>query len=87
MLDKRNVARSLAWLYKRTKCVGTRPGESLSPHSIRHTVLTRLCRLGTPITTVAAIAGHKNITTTMRYLHAVEDDGKIAMTKLGGSRR
>ena len=40
-------------------------------HSLRHTFCTRLAMKGVPVTTIQSLAGHANIATTMRYMHAV----------------
>lgn len=44
--------------------------ERISPHMLRHTCLTFMCRKGISITSVAAHAGHHSIEVTMRdYIH------------------
>ena len=43
-------------------------------HSLRHTFVTWSCNdLALPVPTVQRLAGHKNINTTMRYLHVSAD--------------
>ena len=43
------------------------PGVSL--HTLRHTFISRLVQAGRPLPEVAALAGHRAITMTMRYAH------------------
>jgi integrase len=52
-------------------------------HSLRHLALTRLGNAGTPIHTLAKIAGHKRIETTQIYLHSDQDDLVAAAGRLG----
>lgn len=40
-----------------------------SPHSIRHTACSWLALAGVPIQRIMAIAGHKNINSTLIYAH------------------
>lgn len=43
-------------------------------HSLRHTFLSALASQGTPLPTVQEIAGHRDIRTTMKYIHTTSDD-------------
>jgi integrase len=43
------------------------PGVSL--HVLRHTFISRLVQAGRPLPEVAALAGHRDITMTLRYAH------------------
>jgi site-specific recombinase XerD len=61
---------------------GRDAGVELSSHSLRHTCLTRLIRLGIDIVTVAEIAGHAKIDTTRRYSLPSPGDLERAMDRL-----
>ncbi len=50
-------------------------------HTLRHTVATRLARAGIPVQDICSFLGHKDIKTTMRYIHA-EVDHKSIMSVL-----
>jgi integrase/recombinase XerD len=58
-----------AHIYKIVERVATRAGiKDAHPHKFRSTFLTRLLQSGCDIANVQALAGHKNIKTTQRYL-------------------
>ena len=46
------------------------PGASSGPHSMRHTVATKMVSKGTPLPVVSSVLGHAGENTTMIYLHA-----------------
>jgi integrase len=54
-------------------------------YSLRHTFLTRLGESGCDPWTLARIAGHSNISISMRYVHASGDAVLNAMGRLHGS--
>ena len=41
-------------------------------HALRHTFCTHLAMRGAPAKTIQALAGHADLTTTLRYMHLVE---------------
>ena len=49
-------------------------GKSIRFHDLRHTALTLMVSDGVDLRTVQAVAGHKQIGTTMRYTHLVADN-------------
>ena len=51
-------------------------------HKLRHTTASRLNELGVDIVTIKEILGHKDIKTTLRYLHTTEEYKIAAMSKL-----
>lgn len=46
----------------------------ISSHSMRHSCFTQLLRNGVDIRSIQRLAGHKNISTTARYLQITDDD-------------
>ena len=42
--------------------------ENVHPHRFRRTLATKLAKQGMPVQNIAAILGHSNINTTMRYV-------------------
>ena len=55
-----------------------RPSE-VSLHSLRHTWITHALENGLDIRSVSEYAGHKNITTTQKYLHSLSSQEKMEM--------
>jgi len=54
-----------------------------SSHALRHFFCSELTRSGANVEAVRALAGHSNISTTQRYLHATGGDLVHAIRKLG----
>lgn len=54
----------------------------LTPHSIRHTACSWLAMAGVPIQKIQAIAGHKNIQSTMVYSHLAPSSLSTALSLL-----
>ena len=48
--------------------------ENFRFHDLTHTVATRLAKNNIPITTIKEILAHSDVSTTMRYSHAVSSD-------------
>jgi integrase len=51
-------------------------------HSLRHTCLTRLAKLGHPIDRIADWAGHANIATTIKYYRHLDPADKLNTLKM-----
>lgn len=51
-------------------------------HTLRHTFVSKLVMAGVDLTTVKELAGHANITTTMRYAHLSPDHRARAVEML-----
>lgn len=54
-------------------------------HTLRHTFVSRLVMAGVDLTTVKELAGHANISTTMRYAHLSQDHKAKAVELLCSS--
>lgn len=68
------LAQHFYWMYKRA-------GVAASSHSGRKTFLTSLAAQGVSVFVLAALAGHKSIATTQRYI-TVNDDVKRKAVEL-----
>jgi site-specific recombinase XerD len=56
-------------LWRRVKTCAASAGFEASPHAFRHLFATRMIKDGAPLPAVQQFLNHKNIQTTMRYLH------------------
>lgn len=68
----RNKAKPISiWTWSKVvKAISTRSGVlQLTPHTLRHLCLTDLARANWNIHDIAKFAGHKNLETTMQYIH------------------
>lgn len=69
---------NILWRLQRTE---QRHGvHSWSFHQLRHQFCTSLIRRGANIAAVQAVAGHQDVETTMRYVHAEVSDARRAMS-------
>ena len=67
-------------LERAVKASGLRP---FRIHDMRHTFGTMLAANGVDVRTIQELMGHKNLQTTMQYLHAAPDRMKWAVEDLG----
>lgn len=77
------------WVWRRLRALGEAAGVSgVSPHRLRHTFATRLASLDVPVHRIQRLMGHKNLSTTQRYIlvsdKAVEQDYQQAMAQIEG---
>lgn len=58
--------------------------EGVTPHTLRHTAVTRWVRQGVSLPAVQALAGHRSLVTTLRYTHLTPADlaAEISRTEL-----
>ncbi|KYF87772.1 hypothetical protein BE20_24825 [Sorangium cellulosum] len=54
-------------------------------HDLRHFFVTRLLSSGAPTLAVKELAGHEELATTQRYAHAVQEDLRAAIARLGNA--
>ncbi len=57
-------------------------GDLITPYTLRHSVGTHMAIAGVPVHIIKEWLGHKNISTTMIYLHAAPMDLRTAALKL-----
>lgn len=70
---RRLTARDVQRLVKRLAAEAALPsGRDVTPHALRHTALTLLALDGVDVMTLAALAGHDDVSTTSIYLDADE---------------
>ena len=53
-----------------------------SAHTLRHTFVTELVRIGVPLPVIQSLVGHRNADTTIRYTHIVSKDRRSAVSKI-----
>lgn len=64
------------WYHVAAKCAGITKGGG--PHVLRHCYATHLLEAGVDLYTLQQWLGHKQVTTTARYLHLVRPDSTVA---------
>lgn len=60
--------------------------DKLGLHNARHGAATRMVKLGIELAVIQRFLGHKNIATTMKYIHVENSDLYAAMKKLSPQR-
>ncbi len=75
----------LSRLYNSHNKVLDMSGLNFVPYDLRHTWATRMAAAGMPLPLIAAILGHANLRTIMRYVHIKDPDCRKAMQEYGVS--
>jgi len=60
------------WIERATRAAGlatTRKPKGTGPHVLRHTFCSHLAMKGAPARAIQELAGHRDLTTTQRYMH------------------
>ena len=57
--------------------------ESVSWHPLRHTFCSHLAMMGAPCKTIQELAGHSELSTTLKYMHLAEGEKDKAIALLG----
>lgn len=60
-------------------------GQQFVLYDLRHTFATRMAEAGMPLATLAAILGHSNLRSIMKYVHPSEADQHAAMLRYSSS--
>ena len=60
---------------------------TVTPHTMRHTAITRMARTGADIRTVQEFSGHETLEMVMRYTHAQDEavDQALDLMETGGT--
>jgi integrase len=56
----------------------------VSPHTMRHTAITRLAEIGADIKTIQEFSGHESLAMVLRYAHAQDRAIDSALDRLEG---
>lgn len=69
------------------QAIYTKAGVKAPPkpwHALRHTFCTELARAGVPVNVIKELAGHEEISTTLRYMHSDREQKRDAIDAMRG---
>ena len=82
LLTQRSAQMDKDAVNKMLKRLGTQLSMTMKPHNFRHTFCTRLLKKGAELTTVAKLAGHANVQTTVSYYISTSQEEKQQVVAL-----
>ena len=59
--------------------------DKVTPHTMRHTAITKLVKAGVDLPTIQRISGHKTLAMVLRYVHVQGEHIDVAISALDGS--
>ncbi len=85
-VNRRDESLTITGIQLKVAAYGCRAGVRVSCHQLRHTFARQLIEVGTPVTTVQRLLGHRSLRSTQRYLSLadpiVHRDYDAAMARL-----
>ena len=90
-ITRRKKGFSARGIQERLKHYGDLAGVEVSPHQLRHTFGRRMAEAEMPVTSLAALMGHEQVTTTQIYIAGagveIQADYQAAMERLKAARQ
>jgi len=77
--------RGRATLQKAARAAGIADWSRVSDHDIRHAAVTHMASVSTSVAGIAYLAGHRDLTTTARYVHAAASAAEQVLEARGTS--
>ena len=59
--------------------------DKVTPHTMRHTAITKLVKAGVDLPTIQRISGHKTLAMVLRYVHVHGEHIDAAISALDGN--
>jgi len=76
--SRRPAALTQSWIARRVRAAAKRAGvPAFDPHDLRRTFATEAVRRGIPVTVVRGWLGHRDVSTTERYLGRYAEDASL----------